>query len=42
MAGDNCVQGGYIHSENEFVSAWKIEFTKRFERMIGVFDIQCE
>ena len=28
-----------MHSENEFVVAWKIEFAKCFERMVSVFDI---
>ena len=39
---DNCVQRGYIHSENKFVLAWKIEIAKSFERMISVFDICWE
>ena len=39
---DNCIQRGYVHSENEFVLAWKIEIAKCFERMISVLDIRWE
>ena len=42
MFGDNCIQRGYIQSENEFVFAWKIEIAKRFERMVSVFGKRWE
>ena len=38
MVEDSCVQRGYIHSENKFVLALKIEIAKSFKRMISVFD----
>ena len=36
------VYNDYVHSENEFVFAWKIEIAKCFERMISVLDIKWE
>ena len=39
MVGNNCVQRGYIHSNNEFVLSREIEIALSLERMISVFDI---
>ena len=39
VVGDNCISQDYVHSENEFVLAWKIEIAKSFECMIHVFNI---